>query len=703
MEVIRFNLGITIIFLSIFSFSTIAQHGKSKHQNSVELAWNLINEGDFTEANQIVEKYLKIDKLSENEKAEFLNIKASILIGQGEYFTAIEVFKNAIQINESNSNLEGSASSLSNLGIAYSKIGLLNEALQVFKRSKSIYEKLKQPEGITNQLINIGNVFYNISDNFKAEEYYNRALILTQRNSFFSQEIDLLNNLGNIYLTNDDPKNALIFYNKALELSKNNGLENKAIYTYNSIGVILQTTGNLELAEYYFTTSNSKFKELGNIEGQINSLISLARLSLEKNNLKMADEFCNSAFELCRNSNSDYELVKVYYLQYLINKNLNKINIALEKLELLKYLNDSLNLIENQQNVAEKELIFEFKLKSLNEEKKRIQIVNEFKQNEEKRNNIKWSLIGGLISISIFSFFLVRRLKIEKKQMKLIKSQKSAIEITRNELNNKKLQLEIKGKEMQESLEYAFLLQSSINCGQNDLQQIFQEAFIINNPKEIVSGDFVFLKSVITAEFEFIYIAVADATGHGVPGAIISMACSISLNQVISNKEGILPSEVLLLTNNIFKKNLGDNDKKINDGMDISLLLFTKRLKKSGEIKFYWAGANNPLILMRKGSLIHYKANRCGIGKDSENKHFDQIEDILLEGDQFYLFTDGFQDQFGGLLSKKVGIKKIKEILLKIEGLNSERQRITLIEFLKEWKKENEQTDDICFVGIKLL
>ena len=172
---------------------------------------------------------------------------------------------------------------------------------------------------------------------------------------------------------------------------------------------------------------------------------------------------------------------------------------------------------------------------------------------------------------------------------------------------------------------------------------------------------------------------------------------------MISNKEGILPSEVLLLTNNIFKKNLGDNDKKINDGMDISLLLFTKRLKKSGEIKFYWAGANNPLILMRKGSLIHYKANRCGIGKDSENKHFDQIEDILLEGDQFYLFTDGFQDQFGGLLSKKVGIKKIKEILLKIEGLNSERQRITLIEFLKEWKKENEQTDDICFVGIKLL
>lgn len=699
MEYNRFISVITIIFLT--TISIFAQQNKTKYQNSVELAWNLISEGDFNEANQIVEKYLKIEKLSEKEKADFLNIKASILIGQGEYFNAISTFKNAIQLNEKNLNQEGTASSLSNLGIAYTKIGLMNEALQVFKKSKIIYEKLHQSEGITNQIINIGNVFYNISNYEKAEFYYNEALILTQKNNFYSQEIDLLNNLGNIYLIKEDNKKALNFYNKAIELSRNQGLENKVIYTYNSIGEIFQTTGNLELAEYYFTTSNSKFKELGNIEGQINSLISLTSLCLEKNNIREASNFSDEAFDLCKKSKSSYELLQVYYLQYLISKRLNKTNIALEKIELLKYLSDSLNEIENQQNVAEKELVFEYKLKSLNEEKKRIQILNAFKQREDRRKNLKWSLIGGLLSISAFSFFLYRRLRIEKKQMGLIKTQKNILETTKNELADKKLLLEIKGNEIRESLEYAFFLQSSINSEQKDLEQVFKEAFIINNPKDIVSGDFVFLKRIETHDFEYIYFAVADATGHGVPGAIISMACSISLNQVISGQEGVFPSEVLLKVNQIIKKNLGDNDKKISDGMDISLLLFQRNLKNVNEVKFYWSGANNPLILMRKGSMFHFKPNRGGIGKDTEVKEFHQIEDNLMEGDQFYLFTDGFQDQFGGQSSKKIGIKKIKELLLKIEGLNHEKQKILLQDFLIEWKNENEQTDDICFVGIK--
>jgi serine phosphatase RsbU (regulator of sigma subunit) len=191
--------------------------------------------------------------------------------------------------------------------------------------------------------------------------------------------------------------------------------------------------------------------------------------------------------------------------------------------------------------------------------------------------------------------------------------------------------------------------------------------------------------------------AACDCTGHGVPGALVSVVCHNALNRAVREFGLTKPSEILDKTNEIVKENFSESEDEINDGMDISLCAYYPETKI-----LQWAGANNPLWLLKNNELIETRADKQPIGKSYENKLFTNHEFTLNTGDTVYVFSDGFADQFGGEIEKKLTKKGFKELLLSIQNQTMQQQGITLDKFITDYRKDIEQTDDILVMGVKI-
>jgi serine phosphatase RsbU (regulator of sigma subunit) len=263
------------------------------------------------------------------------------------------------------------------------------------------------------------------------------------------------------------------------------------------------------------------------------------------------------------------------------------------------------------------------------------------------------------------------------------------------ELEKKNELIAEKNKEMTDSLNYAKRIQAAI-LPKTELIHAEFESFILYLPKDIVSGDFY----SFSKKNEKILVAAADCTGHGVAGAIMSMIGSSLINQIVNEKGITDPAEILNQLNLGIIDSLRQAENSSHDGMDVSLCSFDL---KNMELTF--AGANRPLWLLRNGSMETFKSDKFPIGglqivrTESFTNHFIKLE----KGDSIYLFSDGYADQFGGMLGKKLMTKKFKEVLLSIQNRSMKEQGDYLHQFIKDWMGGAfEQVDDIMVIGIKI-
>lgn len=272
----------------------------------------------------------------------------------------------------------------------------------------------------------------------------------------------------------------------------------------------------------------------------------------------------------------------------------------------------------------------------------------------------------------------------------------STVEYTQNELLQRIAYLEEKSAEMQESIRYAGSLQHSILPNQRVLQNIFNDAFVLFQPKDVVSGDFYWTFQ----HNDDVYFAVGDCTGHGVPGALVNIAGTTLLRQII-RLEGVSdPALIMRILDHelvsLFNDNLTEGTRK--DGMDIVFCKFNLR-KKTGS----FCGAGRPLILVRDGELVEFKKGTDAIGYTSDGeKNFETIHFSLVEGDQFYLFTDGYTDQFGGDNVKKFNRKRFRNLLQSLDGFAFDKQKKELELSFNNWKGNQEQIDDVCLIGVRI-
>ena len=281
---------------------------------------------------------------------------------------------------------------------------------------------------------------------------------------------------------------------------------------------------------------------------------------------------------------------------------------------------------------------------------------------------------------------MINRYRKTNRQKAIIEKQKLFVE-------HQKHLVEEKNQEITDSITYAKRIQSAILPQEKLIKEHLPNSFILYKPKDIVAGDFYWFDV-----FEdLIFFAAADCTGHGVPGALVSVVCHNALNRSLKEFSLTNPAEILDKTREIVVTEFEKSDEDVKDGMDISLCVLNKR-----NLTLNWAGAHNPLWILRNEEILETKADKQPIGKFAYSQAFTNHEIQLFEKDEIYISTDGFQDQFGGEKGKKFKASQMKDILI----VNSEKtmhEKLHLLdETFESWKGELEQIDDVCLIGFKL-
>lgn len=306
-----------------------------------------------------------------------------------------------------------------------------------------------------------------------------------------------------------------------------------------------------------------------------------------------------------------------------------------------------------------------------------------------------WFILSSLIlTIGIVTLIIKEREKAQKKIQTYLEEE---LEVRTSVVVKQKAEIELQNIEITDSINYAKRIQTSILPDFNRLKESFNDAFIFFRPRDIVSGDFYWFDKL---DDERIILVCADSTGHGVPGAFMSMIGSTLLQDIVSRQRISKPSEILMLLDNQIFTTLNRNLELgvSNDGMDLVVCEINPAKRH-----FRFASAMRPVIIVMDGESYYIKGNRCSVGGESViEKYFDDQEYYLNEGDAVYMFSDGLPDQFGGTDGKKMKIARLKKIIEDVVDLPMDGQKEIITKFYDEWKGENDQVDDILLIGFKM-
>lgn len=305
-----------------------------------------------------------------------------------------------------------------------------------------------------------------------------------------------------------------------------------------------------------------------------------------------------------------------------------------------------------------------------------------------------YALSALVIVFSLFAYIKIR----ERNLIQEKKILEEKVEERTAEVVQKNKELDEKNKDITASIRYAKRIQDAILPPDDFVRTYLPKTFILFKPKDIVSGDFYWLND----KKDMVLFAAVDCTGHGVPGAFMSIVGHSKLDQIVGEHDITTPSEILNELNKSVSETLRQSyaeDNSVKDGMDIALCAFNRKTNI-----MQYAGAYNPLWLIRNGELIEYKADKFPIGnlKAGENKKFTNHAIPLIPGDTLYIYSDGFADQFGGTEGKKFKYSAFKKLLLENQHLSMEEQGELLNETIENWRGKLEQVDDILVIGTRL-
>ncbi|MBL4652679.1 MAG: SpoIIE family protein phosphatase [Flavobacteriales bacterium] len=398
--------------------------------------------------------------------------------------------------------------------------------------------------------------------------------------------------------------------------------------------------------------------------------------------LDSAEIYIQKGYKIAKENNLEKELRDSYNNMYRLYSELQDFEKA------LKY---QLLIAKNAPKNNTSALMEELK-ESLGKEQE-IEILSSEKASSEKQRKVYFYSSLTLLFFGLGIIFLLLR---SKKTEKKVKKQKEIIEEAH--------------KEITDSINYAQRLQNAILPSFDEVNKHLPNNFILFKPKDVVSGDFYWFEQMNG----YSYLAAADCTGHGVPGAMVSIVCSNALNRTVKEFGITEPAKILGKTREFVIETFAKSGENVKDGMDIALCAFSDK-------KVVYSGANNPLWIIRKTelltqeqkeakstviqnglSLIEHKSDKQPIGLYQGMKDFTQEEIDLHPSDNLYFFTDGFADQFGGEKGKKFKYKPFKRLLIDLQTKSMEEQKKLISEVFENWRGDLEQVDDVCIIGVKI-
>ncbi len=643
------------------------------------------------------------------QKANSFNCLGIVQSCQGNQSNALNYFNRALKMTRELGDKKGISSSLGSMGNVFKDQGNYSRALEHFFGALKLTEELKLDNVSSIHLANIGNVYQALSENQKALTYYFKALNLAKKTENKRSIAVDLGNIGLVYMHLNDFDKALEYYFKSLKMAEEMQLKLQTVNTLGNIGDVYLKKKDFGKALEFIEKALVKAEEMDDKGGMARLNGSIGSIYIEQKKLNEAEQILRKALKLAIQA-EDLNTIKEQYLSlsklYNFKKNWE---MAYKEYQLFTSSKDSLFNQESSKKALRSELNFEFEKKATADSVKHIseQKIKDaeisLQQVQLKQEKIKnYALYGGLTLVLFFTGFMINRFRVTHRQKEIITRQKHLVDE--------------KQKEIIDSINYAERIQRSFLATKELLDENLKDYFVFFQPKDVVSGDFHWAcftpsPSGRAGEGSFILVT-ADSTGHGVPGAIMSLLNTSSLERAV--ELGITePAEILNHTRQTIIERLKKDGSAEGgkDGMDCSLICFN-----SDKSKLVYAAANNPIWIIRSISpfeegvrrtgdveMIELSPDKIPVGKhDRDSVSFTQHEAALQKGDVIYTLTDGFPDQFGGPKGKKFMYKKLKEVLISIAHLPMPEQHKFLKNTLAEWKGNTEQVDDITIVGIRI-
>ena len=581
------------------------------------------------------------------------------------------------------------------------EVGRLANSLEISLKGIDFLSERKDSSNLAKNYQLIGLIHGELGNYKLAQTYLSKCITIFNRLNNPLEIGITYTILGKVLYSSGNIEESEKYVLKASEVLKR---YNSTIYYQNQtlLGIINSAKGNLSEALALFNNSIENQSKLKDYPGLASSYLAIGELFQKQNNTSKSIESFNSCIKISKAKNLIQLTCAAFKgLSYSYGKSGN-ISNAYKYLNLYGNYTDSIlsiqkvneaNNLENQYEIKkkEKEILLQNIQLALNDE--------HIKESRQKQALLYLIIALGL-GIMVFAY---REAKIKKIVYGDLKLQK-------NEIESQKQIVEKRNRDITDSLNYAQRIQQAILKSSLQLKEFFTESFILFLPKDIVSGDFYWAKS----KNNKLLFAVADCTGHGVPGAFMSIIGTYGLNNFVAESELTNPGEILNEMSELFKNSFDQSEgAEIFDGMDIGLCLYDPATR---ELDF--AGANLPLHILRENSkpqptshimhkndthtLYQVKPNKQPIGYIFEEVTYITHGIKLLEGDTIYMFTDGFADQFGGLYTKKFRYQELRHLICSIADLSLEDQKRRLESTFKAWKADNTQVDDVSFVGIKI-
>ena len=590
-------------------------------------------------------------------------------------------------------------------GYYHYKKGNQDKSTEIYLRAARVAEEIGNDTLLTDIHKRIGITFSVINNFSLAKKYLFKSLAIAERIKYDKAISSVCMTIGNVYKNSDVYDSAHIYYNKSISHAKTAGYERAIAGNYNNLGNLYLKQKEYDKAIDHFLDAIPLNEAANNISWLGINYSSLGGLYYELEKYEEALHYVNKGIKYMVESGDSISLGSDFSRRSAIYAAKKRYKQAYQDLQASKRINNKFanrekvalaSDIEANFNNAKKEAV----IKQLKAEQEAKAVLIESQNQEllleaelQKENDrILWGF--GIILIGLVGVLIafLRHNQQRKQYTKELFSKNAEIETVNSSLNKAKKVLTVKNEEIMDSISYAKRIQAAILPSEKHLHQSLKEAFVLYLPKDIVAGDFYWTERVE----DTILFAVADCTGHGVPGAMVSVICNNALNDTIKLKSITDPGEILDNTTDLVLSQFEKAEEDVKDGMDIGLCSFDRKTRK-----LKYAGANIPLWIVRDNEVSEIKATRQPVGKYSQRQKFITHDVEVKDGDMIYLSSDGFADQFGGVKNKKFMKKNFKNLLADISQKPLNEQNNLILDAFSDWKSNNEQVDDICVMGVK--
>ena len=605
---------------------------------------------------------------------------------QGLIEQSVRCYDKALQarVTEGNKNVIGRV--LTSLVTQFEAQGKIAKAIEYSLKGLKINENLNDSDGLGRSLTQISNLYLDQGEFELATKFAERALAISLKSGFKLGQIVYYSTLGNITHELGNDNKAKMYFKKCLDISYEINDDRGVCSAMANLGLISLNQGNLNEALAY----NLKALELAEKDKNENyislMLNNLGYLYFDMNQFEKAQSFALKSLRISRKMQSPLRTEQAAELLYKLFNHKGDYKKALEMYELHIQMRDSINNESTQKAAIKQNMQYEYEKQHLAdslETSKEIALkdIEISKQQAEAKaeRTTKYGLFGGLALVLVIALVLFRSVQQKKK--------------ANDEITIQKQEVEHKNKEILDSITYAERIQSAILPPMNLMNEKLKDGFVLYKPKDIVAGDFYWLETVD----DDIYFSAADCTGHGVPGAMMSVMCSNALTKCVKEMNITSPSKILDQTTKIIEGRFERSGELVLDGMDLALCKLNLQT-----MTLEYAGANNPLWIIRNNEVLETKADKQPIGQYDHRQPYTNHKTALQKGDIIYIFSDGYVDQFGGPKGKKFKSKPFKALLLTIQNETMDKQKELIEQSFESWRGKNEQVDDVCVIGVRV-